>query len=248
MNQQSKRLTFFSSILLLLFLSCGKSVELSDPPAPAIVQNPTDTAAVLPTETLFPTFTSTPTATIFPEPEGCLRPPDDLTRIQVNGVILNQRTYAMLEQAAALYGGSRIDLVGLSITQGSYVDDEPLSFGTHAGGGAVDISVVSLEKWEVLYDEVPSLIHALRVAGFAAWLREYGELAPDSPVHIHAIAIGDPQLSPAAEDQLTGPYGYFHGFNGLPQESGIPVPDPHGGPVFCNWMFEMGYTDLQDQD
>jgi hypothetical protein len=217
-------------------------------PTPRPVVQDTETATFTPTNTHFPTETLSPTATSFPEPEGCLRPLDDLTRIEVNGQLLNQRTLSMLEQAAALYGGTRIDLVGLSITQGSYVDGEPLSFGTHAGGGAVDISVVSLEKWEVLYDEVPALIHALRVAGFAAWLRDYGELAQDSPVHIHTIAIGDPELSSPARDQLTGSYGYFRGYNGLPQDDGVPVPDLHGGPIFCNWMFELGYTNLQGQD
>jgi hypothetical protein len=55
------------------------------------------------------------------------------------------------------------------------------------------------------------LIRAMRASGFAAWLRDYGEVYPESPVHIHAIAIGDAELSPAAVEQLTGPNGYFRG-------------------------------------
>lgn len=178
------------------------------------------------------------------EPEGCLRPPDDMTRFDVNGRTLSVRTLAMLSHAADLYGGV-IDIEGRAITQGSYTDGEPLSFGTHAGGGAVDISVVKLPEWEILWDEMEPLIRALRVAGFAAWVRQPDELGPYSPIHIHAIAIGDPELSAAAEDQLTGVYGYFRGYNGLPQESGIPIADPHGGPVVCEWMLEFGYADLR---
>jgi hypothetical protein len=64
-------------------------------------------------------------------------------------------------------------------------------------------------------------------------------------MHIHAIAIGDRELSQAAEDQLSGPYGYFRGYDGLPQENGVPVADKHGGPIICTWMEELGYYDLR---
>ncbi len=164
--------------------------------------------------------------------------------MEVNGHTLNARTLAMLQHAAELYGGV-IDIADSAITQGSYVEGEPLSFGTHAGGGAVDLSVLDRVEWVVLYDEIDPLIYALRVAGFAAWLRGYGELAPDSPVHIHAIAIGDAELSLAAQEQLTGEYGYFRGYSGLPPGYGGPSADRHGGPVVCNWMREMGYEDLR---
>jgi hypothetical protein len=109
----------------------------------------------------------------------------------------------------------------------------------------VDISVIARDRWEVLYDEIPPLLEALRTAGFAAWLREYGELSEGSPIHIHAIAIGDAELSQAAQDQLTGEYGYFRGYNGLPPEYGGPALDRYGGPVVCEWMVEMGYQDLR---
>jgi hypothetical protein len=33
-------------------------------------------------------------------------------------------------------------------------------------------------------------------------------------MHIHAIAIGDSDLSPAAQEQLTGPAGYLRGYDG----------------------------------
>lgn len=150
----------------------------------------------------------------------------------------------MLQNAAGLYGGE-IDITGGAITQGSYSDNEPLSFGTHSGGGAVDLSVVRLPEWVILWEDLEPLIRALRVAGFAAWVRQPDELAPYSPIHIHAIAVGDPELSVAAEGQLTGEFGYFRGYNGLPQENGVPVADAHGGPVLCDWMLELGYSDLR---
>ncbi len=185
--------------------------------------------------------TPTPPATASLE-QQCKRPPDDYRKLKLNGYTVNRRTYAMLAYAAALYHGE-IDLLGASITQGSYNNSVKESFGTHAGGGAVDISVVApnRSRYVVLYDDVEPLVHALRQAGFAAWFRRSGELSPGSPMHIHAIAIGDKELSRAAQDQLTGPYGYFYNYNGLPQKSGTPQPDAHGGALFCAWMRASGY-------
>jgi hypothetical protein len=200
---------------------------------------PTLTASPLP----LPSETPPPTST--PEPTGCLQPPEDYTRVDVNGETLNQRTLAMLAHAQNLYGGE-INLTGYALTQGSYTSAVSASFGTHAGGGAVDLSVMREGTYTVLWDDIPSLLNALRAAGFAAWLREYGELHPDSPIHIHAIAIGDKELSPAAQDQLTGPAGYFRGSNGLPVEQyGGPTPDRYGPPVICQWMIDLGYRDLR---
>ncbi len=158
--------------------------------------------------------------------------------------MLNRRTLAMLEHAAQLYGGE-LDITGYAITQGSYHDNGAASWGTHLGGGAVDLSVMRKGTYTVLWDDVEPLVHALRVSGFAAWLRRYGELGPDSPIHIHAIAIGDRELSQAAQDQLTGPFGYFRGYTGVPTANGIPDKDRHGGPILCQWMLDMGYRDLR---
>jgi len=176
---------------------------------------------------------------------GCQKPPDDYTRVEVNGWTINQRTLTMLTHAQELYGGE-IELNGYAITQGSYHDNGAASFGTHLGGGAVDLSVLRRGTYAVLWDDIPVMIHALRVAGFAAWLREYGELYADSPIHIHAIAIGDQELSSAAQEQLTGPAGYFRGYSGLPIETyGAPQSDRFGGPILCQWMIDLGYQDLR---
>jgi hypothetical protein len=151
----------------------------------------------------------------------------------------------MLEHAQALYGGE-IELTGYAITQGSYSNSVAASFGTHSGGGAVDLSVMRRGTYTVLWDDVETLLHALRVAGFAAWLREYGELHADSAIHIHAIAIGDRELSEAAQEQLTGEAGYFRGYSGLPVAMyGAPAPDRYGGPILCQWMIDLGYRDLR---
>jgi hypothetical protein len=150
----------------------------------------------------------------------------------------------MLEHAAQLYGGE-LDITGYHITQGSYHDNGVASFGTHLGGGAVDLSVMRKGTYKVLWDDVEPLIYALRASGFAAWLRIYGEISSDSPIHVHAIAIGDRELSQAAIDQLIGTFGYFRGYTGVPIAEGAPAPDRHGGPVLCQWMLDAGYADLR---
>jgi hypothetical protein len=187
------------------------------------------------------------TPTPFIEPEGCWVPPDDYTRVWVNGEQLNARTLAMLDHAHQLYSaqGGVIDF-RLAITQGGYNPGGlAASFGTHDGGGALDLSVRSRGDWSVLSDEIEPMIHALRVAGFAVWLRDTGELYPDSPIHIHAIAIGDAELSEAARAQIDGRFGYLRGYNGLPQIDGMPIPDRHGGPLICQWMIARGFGDMR---
>jgi hypothetical protein len=201
--------------------------------------SPTVTVTQTPTVTICPSLTSTP------EPSGCQKPPEDYTRVEVNGWTINRRTLAMLAHAQKLYGGE-VELTGHAITQGSYHDNGSYSFGTHLGGGAVDLSIMRHGTYTVLWDDVDPLLRALRAAGFAAWLREYGEVYKDSAIHIHAIAIGDQELSPEAEAQLTGPAGYFRGYSGLPfPEGDSPTSDRYGGPIICQWMIDLGYQDLR---
>jgi hypothetical protein len=190
-------------------------------------------------------YVALPDGTI--EPEGCLQPPDDYTRVWIGSAQVNVRTLFMLDLATSLYfslGGQGGNLRS-RITQGSYTGGtEPASFGTHDGGGAVDLSVRDTIRGGVLAD-VENIIYALRVAGFAAWLREPGLFYPNSPVHIHAIALGDVELSEAARLQLEGPGGYLRGLDGLIPAYGGPRPDQHGGPVVCHWMVAaLGIADL----
>jgi len=180
------------------------------------------------------------------EPEGCLRPPDDYTREQVGYATLNRRTLFMLDNATRIYRdlGGELNFRQL-ITQGSYnAGGVAASFGTHDGGGAVDISVRSPLDWSVMDDEIPYMIESLRIAGFAAWVRFPDELYAGSPIHIHAIAVGDAELSPIARQQIDGERGYLRGYNGLPAEY-YPAPelDPHGDLVMCEWMVLDGFPD-----
>ncbi len=148
----------------------------------------------------------------------------------------------MLNLAKTLYTG-RGD--PLAIVQGSYADNVAASFGTHAGGGAVDISVLVKDNASVVLNraEMEELVSALRQAGFAAWLRLPNDLNPPTPLHIHAIAVGDRELSEPARRQIDGPEGYLRGLNGVPPEHGGPQPDRQGGPIICAWMIALGYQD-----
>ncbi len=182
------------------------------------------------------------------ERAGCVRPPDVYTQIEWGFATFNVRTVTMLQQAQRLYSeaGGFVRLEDM-IVQGSYTPGVSASFGTHDAGGAVDISVRSRVDFSVLSTEIPLLLDALRTAGFAAWLRRPDELYPGSPIHIHAIAIGDAEQSQAARDQVDGEFGYLRGYNGLPQADGNPaLPDLDGAPVLCEWMLAEGYRDLRD--
>lgn len=232
--------------VILLFSACLPR-PLDPMLLPTDLPSATPTISPSPTLTALPTFTPPPTAYPYFDPAGCRKPPDDYSLLEVNGWTLNARTYAMLEHASELYGG-QLDITGHAITQGSYHDNGSASWGTHLGGGAVDLSVMQSGTYTILWDEIPLLIRALRVAGFAAWLRRYGEIYPDSPWHIHAIAVGDAELSQPARDQVDGVFGYLRGFTGVPQENGIPKMDLDGEPVLCSWMVDLGYADLRPVD
>lgn len=122
-----------------------------------------------------------------------------------SGDVLNRRTLNMYEEAEKISG------IDLTVTQGSYTGSNPGSAGTHDGGGAVDISVRGINAHRA--------VKALRRVGFAAWHRtaDQGNWAP----HIHAVAISDTDVSPAAQKQVGD---YFLGRNGL--ASGAPDDGP----------------------
>jgi hypothetical protein len=239
-NSRARVLCIALAFLLLTGCFGGTETALPLTLTPSATATPT---GIPPTQT--PTDTAVPSPTSTPEPLGCLKPPEEYGRVEVDGETLNQRTLAMLAHAQTLYGGE-LELTGHAITQGSYTSSLSASFGTHAGGGAVDLSVLKRGTYTVLWDDIGPLIRALRAAGFAAWLRVYGELHENSPIHIHAIAIGDRELSEAAQEQLTGEAGYFRGSSGLPVSMyGAPTQDRYGGPIICQWMLDLGYRDLR---
>lgn len=196
-------------------------------PSPTTMPSSTPTALTTPTNTATPLPTTTPTYTPY-----CAQPPENYERVTVRGHDLNARTLAMLQTAQEIYDGPA-DL--LRLTQGSYRDTLDISFGTHAGGGAVDISLRHPQTDVFLLEEAEAIVQALRAAGFAAWYRRAGDLGPSSGHHLHAIAIDDRELSEAARKQVES---YFSGMDGLIDPWG-PNPDRHGGPLICPWMEEL---------
>ena len=119
-----------------------------------------------------------------------------MKRTTVDGKVVNQRTADMLRRAEDRLGYS------LYVVQGSYnAGGVAASAGTHDGGGAIDVSPTSNPN---------EVVRALREVGFAAWHR----LPSQGPwnEHIHAIAIGDAELSSGARTQVSE---YYAGQNGL---------------------------------
>ncbi|MGI5216087.1 peptidoglycan-binding protein [Plantactinospora sp. CA-290183] len=124
------------------------------------------------------------------------------------GVRVNTRTRDMLAAADALLSWS------LVLSQGSYTSTNPSSAGTHDGGGVVDLSVTNLtttQRWQTVL--------ALRTVGFAAWLRNPSQ--GSWPYHIHAVAISDSDLAPAAANQV---HDYYVGKNGLANHAADDTP------------------------
>lgn len=142
-----------------------------------------------------------------------------MTRVTVDGKTLNKRTADMLKRAQQRLG------YDLYVVQGSYnAGGVSASAGTHDGGGAIDVAVPSGKAAEV--------VRALREVGFAAWHR----LPSQGPwgEHIHAIAIGDPELSSGAEQQVRA---YYAGLNGL--ASGGRDDGPRLDPI-PRWPIKLG--------
>ena len=121
-------------------------------------------------------------------------------RIVWRGKQFNKRTVAMIEAAEKLYKSK------FAILQGSYNKGGVTeSAGTHDGGGAVDIDVASKSP-----AQRQAVVKAMRQVGFAAWLRTPAQ--GDWPFHVHAIAVGDKDLSRGAAHQGAE---YRRGRNGL---------------------------------
>jgi hypothetical protein len=148
---------------------------------------------------------------------GLTAPEENYSKTKYDGNTVNKRTYGMLKAAEKIYGKS------FKVSQGSYnAGGVSASAGTHDGGGAIDISASELSN-----EERQNTVKALRQVGFAAWLRTPAQA--NWGYHIHAIAIGDTDLSPGAQSQVED---YFNGFNGLAGNGkdshpniGRPIPE-----------------------
>jgi hypothetical protein len=137
---------------------------------------------------------------------------DPYARRSWRGVTANLRTIEMLEitELRALR-----DLTPLRIPQGSYTSGVSASAGTHSGGGALDVSVLNMTAAQ--RDRV---VRELRETSFAAWYR--APLPGVWSAHIHAIAIGDKEMSAQAAWQVQE---YKAGRNGLANQGPDNGPD-----------------------
>lgn len=136
-----------------------------------------------------------------------------MRRVYFSGKIVNQRTADMLHRVEQRLG------YDLYVIQGSYNRTVSQSAGTHDGGGAVDISVRDMSR-----ERINNVVLQMRKCGFAAWYRTPAQ----GPwvAHIHAIAIGDPELSSGARQQVAA---YYNRRNGL--ASNGPDDGPRLDPI-----------------
>ena len=145
------------------------------------------------------------------------RPLSPGARTTHQGYPVNTRTLAMLRAAQARCG------LTFAVEQGSYSPAvDPTSAGTHDGGGAVDLDAERLTA-----ARRRAGVTALRAVGFAAWLRTPNQ--GNWPLHIHAIAISDTDLSRPAQRQVGA---YYEGRNGLAND----LPDD--GPQVSKVTYE----------
>ena len=124
---------------------------------------------------------------------------DPWGKASLDGETVDNFTAAAL-QAAAQEAGTE-----WRVLQGSFSHDVAASGSTHAGGGVVDIAPADGD-WE-------GAVTALRKIGFAAWVRNVpGHGYAGSGEHIHAVLMGDEQLSDQAAIQVQS---YLNNDNGL---------------------------------
>lgn len=140
-------------------------------------------------------------------------------RVTFTGRTVNERTKDMLIEAEKLLG------FPIVLSQGSYnPGGVGASAGTHDGGGTVDVSVSSLstqQRWRT--------VEAMRTVGFAAWLRNPNQ--GSWPYHIHAVSVGDTDLSISARNQVAD---FYVGKNGLASHAPDDTPASYQVP-FTWW-------------
>jgi LysM repeat protein len=161
-----------------------------------------------------PLMPTTPPPPVVTTPKTAPEPEPLYQRVTYSGRTVNKRTAEMLNRASKILGVS-----DLKLSQGSYSSSVSASAGTHAGGGVVDVSSSS---WTVA--------KALRQVGFAAWVRTPSE-GPWG-YHVHAVAVGDGQMSSSAKNQVTA---YFNGRNALANNRADTAPSWVGRP-YPNWV------------
>jgi hypothetical protein len=102
----------------------------------------------------------------------------------------------------------KISTAPVELSQGSW-SNAATSAGTHSGGGALDVRA-SKGGNAFTRTQLDEIQLELRRIGFAAWVRDPSQ--GDWPYHVHAIAIGDRDMSDAAAAQVVA---YKNGRDGL---------------------------------
>lgn len=154
-----------------------------------------------------------------------------MTRVVFEGFNMDARTRDMLVAARVVCKAP------LVITQGSYNGGGvAASAGTHDGGGALDIRARDLTP-----AQIKEAVNLLRKVGFAAWHRT--AIKNLWPEHIHCIAVGCPDLSSGAADQVVD---YEENRNGLANNG-----RDNGPRTWVDWTWERykkTYPNLLTED
>lgn len=111
-----------------------------------------------------------------------------LRKVRMDGKTVDLQVARMIREAERHCGN-------LIVVQGSYHPGVGASGGTHDKGGVVDLSVRGLSM-----TQINRRVRWLRKVGFAAWYRP--PLAGVWGPHIHAVAVGFPNLAPLAAAQV----------------------------------------------
>jgi hypothetical protein len=121
------------------------------------------------------------------------------------GLVLDPSTKSKISIAEKQWGES------FNIVKGGYLKADGFSGSTHTGGGVFDAYYAGGSQLFPI-----TAVEALRKAGFAAWNRDqFGA----NNKHIHAIEIGNPNLSKSAASQVAA---YLRGEDGLGGKDTLP--------------------------
>ncbi len=134
-------------------------------------------------------------------------------RVSIGGRFVTDARTAKQIPAAEKILGHR-----LTILQGSYHPGIGASSGTHDEGGVLDVKPGRDNA------ETNRVVRALRLVGFAAWLRTPDE-GPWGP-HVHAVSVGCPDLAPIAARQVEALRRGRNGLrsNALDRHRGLGLP------------------------
>lgn len=127
-------------------------------------------------------------------------------RVLFDGRVVTVRTRDALLYAERLWQQRGKHHKKIRLAQGSFSNSVGASAGTHAGDAVVDIRTTGVGLTTA---ETVLLLRCLKLAGFAAWIRDERD---GMPPHIHACLIADPEMASGAKAQCVD---FDKGLNGL---------------------------------